>query len=79
MSPPMERAGRKRAAISAWRGCGGDAGQQAQLHLARHVEVALQALLFFVDALVEPRVGDGDGDLRGEGGEGASGGLRCSS
>ncbi len=46
-------------------------GKEAQLDLAGHVEVALHALLFFVDALVETGVGDGDGDLRGEGGEGA--------
>ena len=44
--------------------------QEAQLHRAGHVEVALHALLFVVDALVEACVGDGDGDLRGEGGEG---------
>ena len=46
-------------------------GQQAQLHLARHGEVVLQALLLLGDALVEPGVFDGDGDLRGERGDGA--------
>jgi len=39
--------------------------------LSGHVEVALHALLFLVDALVETSVGDTDGDLRGERGEGA--------
>src|SRR5882757_8605352 len=46
-------------------------GHEAELDLAGHLEVALHALLFLVDALVEARVGDADGDLRGEGGEGA--------
>ena len=48
----------------------GRAGRhEAKLDLASHLEVALHALLFFVDALVEPRIRDGDGDLRGEGAE----------
>src|SRR4030088_3311023 len=46
-------------------------GHEAELDLAGHLEVALHALLFFVDALVEARVGDADGDLGAEGGEGA--------
>ena len=46
-------------------------GHEAELDLAGHLEVALHALLFLVDALVEAGVGDADGDLRGEGGEGA--------
>ncbi len=46
-------------------------GHEAELDLASHLEVALHALLFLVDALVEAGVGDADGDLRGEGGEGA--------
>jgi len=45
--------------------------KKSQLDLARHFEVALHALFLFVNALVEAGVGDGDGDLRGEGGEGA--------
>src|SRR5882757_9458289 len=44
---------------------------EAKLDLAGHLEVALHALLFLVDALVEARVGDADGDLRGQSGEGA--------
>ena len=52
-------------------GVGGGGGHEAELHLAGHVEVALHALFFFVDALVETGVDDGDGDLGGEGGEGA--------
>ena len=44
-------------------------GHEAELDLAGHLEVALHALFFLVDALVEPRVGDADGDLRAEGGE----------
>ena len=44
---------------------------EAELNLTRHVEVALHALLFLVDALVEAGVGDADGDLRGESGEGS--------
>src|ERR1700750_2659460 len=46
-------------------------GHEAELDLAGHLQVALHALFFFVDALVEARVGDADGDLGGEGGEGA--------
>ena len=45
------------------------AGQQAELHLARHRQVALQPLLLFGDALVEPRIRDRDGHLRGQRGE----------
>src|SRR5258706_7676269 len=41
-------------------------GHEAELTLAGHLEVALYALLFFVDALVEAGVGDADGDLRAE-------------
>src|ERR1700691_5417109 len=44
---------------------------EAKLNLAGHLEVALHALLFFVDALVEAGVGDADCDLRGQSGEGA--------
>src|SRR3979490_2777255 len=42
-------------------------GHEAELHLAGHLEVALHALLFFMDALIEAGVGDADGDLRAEG------------
>ena len=52
-------------------GAGRVRGEEAQLDLAGHGEVALHALFFFVDALVEAGVGDGDGDLGAEGGEGA--------
>jgi hypothetical protein len=52
-------------------GGGGIGRHEAELDLARHFQVALHALFFLVNALVEARVGDGDGDLRGEGGEGA--------
>ena len=54
-------------------------GHEAELDLAGHLEVALHALLFFVDALVEAGVGDADGDLRGRGWRGCAGGRRCSS
>src|ERR1700722_1314037 len=37
---------------------------ETELDLTGHLEVALHALLFFVDALVEAGVGDADGDLR---------------
>ena len=58
MSPPMERAAENWAAISArWR-MGGVRGHEAELDLAGHVEVALHALFFFVDALVEAGIGD---------------------
>lgn len=39
------------------------------MDLTSHLEVALHALLFFVDALVETCVGDADGYLRGQSGE----------
>ena len=49
----------------------GRAGRhEAELDLSGHLEVALHALLFFVDALVEAGVGDADCHLRGEGGDG---------
>ena len=38
-------------------------GHETELDLPGHLEVALHALLFFVDALIEARVGDADGDL----------------
>ncbi len=41
--------------------------QQAKLHLARHGEVALQSLLLAGDTLIEPRILNGDCDLRGQG------------
>ena len=43
--------------------------QQAQLHLAGHGNVFLELPLLALDGLVEAGVLDGDGDLRGEGGE----------
>jgi len=46
-------------------------GHESELDLASHLEVALHALLLLVDALIEAGVGDADGDLRGEGAEGA--------
>ena len=46
-------------------------GHESELDLASHLEVALHALLLLVDALIEAGVGDADGDLRGEGTEGA--------
>ena len=65
----MVRAGRKRTAISAC-GCAGGVGrQQAELHLARHGDVALELPLLALDGLVEARVLNGDGDLRGQGGQ----------
>ena len=65
----MVRAGRKRTAISAC-GCAGGVGrQQPQLHLARHGDVALQLPLLAAHRLVEPRILDGDGDLRGQRGQ----------
>ena len=45
--------------------------QQAKLDFAGHGDVALELLLLALDGLVEARVFDGDGDLRGHGGEGA--------
>ena len=44
---------------------------ETELNFAGHLEVALHALLFFVNALVEAGVGDADGDLCGQRGEGA--------
>src|SRR5438445_2330673 len=41
-------------------------GHEAKLDLTRHLEVALHSLFLLVNALVEARVGDADGDLRGE-------------
>ena len=49
--------------------CGRRGRQQAQLHLARHGDVVLELLLLAVHGLVEARVLDGDGDLRGERGQ----------
>jgi len=46
-------------------------GHETELDLAGHLEVSFHTLLFLVDALVEAGVGDADGDLRREGGEGA--------
>ena len=43
--------------------------QQAELHLARHGDVAFQLALLAADGLVEARVLDGDGDLRGQRGQ----------
>ena len=43
--------------------------EQAELHLAGHGDVALQLALLAANGLVEARVFDGDGDLRGERGE----------
>src|ERR1700722_17827813 len=42
-------------------------GHETELDLTCHLEVALHALLFLVNTLVETGVGDTDGDLRGEG------------
>src|SRR5258708_27324766 len=39
-------------------------GHQAKLDLSRHLQIALHALLLLVDALVQPRIGNRDGDLR---------------
>src|SRR6185437_1695249 len=39
-------------------------GQQPQLHLARHREIAFQPLLLVGDTLVEPRVRNGNRYLR---------------
>jgi hypothetical protein len=51
-------------------GCSGHCrGQQAQLDLAGHGEIALQLLLMPHDLLIEPRVFNGDGDLRGQRGQ----------
>ncbi len=44
-------------------------GQQAQLHLARHGDIALQLCLLAADGLVEAGVFNADGDLGGEGGQ----------
>ena len=49
----------------------GRGGEKAKLDFAGHGDVALELLLLPPDALVETRVFDGDGDLRGHGGEGA--------
>ena len=50
--------------------CAGRGGrQQAELDLAGHGDVALQLALLAADGLVEAGVLNGDGDLRGEGGE----------
>ena len=65
----MVRAGRKLTANSACWCTGGCGGQQAELHFARHGDVALELLLLALDRLVEARVFNGDGDLRGQGGE----------
>jgi hypothetical protein len=45
--------------------------QQAQLHLARHGDVALQLPLLAAHGLVEARILNGDGHLRGQGGQDA--------
>ena len=49
---------------------GGRGRHEAELDLAGHLEVALHALFFLVNALVEAGVGDADGYLSGEGAEG---------
>ena len=67
----MVRAGRKLTANSACLCTGGVVGQQAELDFAGHGDVALELLLLALDGLVEARVFNGDGDLRGHGGEGA--------
>src|SRR5260370_40325272 len=41
-------------------------GHEAELDLPGHLEVALHALFFPVDALVEARVGESDGGRRAE-------------
>ncbi len=43
--------------------------QQAKLHLAGHGDVSLELALLAVDGLIEARVLDGDGDLRGQRGQ----------
>ena len=43
--------------------------QQAQLHLARHGDVALQLPLLAAHGLVEARILDRDGDLRAQRGQ----------
>ena len=43
--------------------------QQAQLHLARHGHVSLELALLRAHRLVEARILNGDGDLRGQRGE----------
>ena len=49
------------------RGLGRLRWQEAQLHLASHVEIALKTLLLLMNALVQARICDGDGNLRSEG------------
>src|SRR3984885_13801595 len=44
----------------------GARGHQTELDLTGHLEIALHALLFFMDTLVEAGIGDADGDLRAE-------------
>ena len=72
----MVRAGRKRAAISACVCSGGVGRQQAELHFARHGNVAFELLFLTADSLVKPRVLDGDSDLRSQRSESALDALR---
>jgi hypothetical protein len=46
-------------------------GHEAKLNLTGHVEVALHTLFLFVDPLIASGVGDADGNLRCQGGEGS--------
>ena len=55
--------------LGVWHARAASVRQQAQLHLARHGDVALQLPLLARDRLVEARVLNGDGHLRGQRGQ----------
>ena len=67
----MVRAGRKRAANSACWCFGFNGGSRRSCTSRASGQVVLQALLLLGDALVEPGVFNGDGDLRGQRDHGA--------
>ncbi len=50
--------------------------EQAELHFARHGDVALKLLLLAPDGLIEARILNGDCDLRGHGGKQCARALR---